>query len=176
MKAIATVQNPDGTYDEVGMNNRRTTNAYQTERGLMRYGLKFCAGLWPHGARVRVEIFTGDRVPTNPETKPVKTVYVTVDRESAQVAVVGRVPVRFRVSTDEPERDVTAVFMSRETHPTNSPANRMCYARVGQHSECSLLWMDQRTRAATPEEYAPLLAELRQIYEADGQLALDVQP
>jgi hypothetical protein len=39
-----------------------------------------------------------------------------------------------------------------------------CYAHVGQHSSCDTRWVREETRAATPEEYAPLLRELEQIY------------
>lgn len=38
------------------------------------------------------------------------------------------------------------------------------YAHVGQHSAASPVWL-RKGRAATMVEYAPLLAELRQIYE-----------
>jgi hypothetical protein len=88
------------------------------------------------------------------------------------------IPVRFRLSTDSDSyREVTAVFTSRETHPTNSADKRMCYAHVGQHSECSLAWVDERTRAATPAEYDSLLRELRQIYEGDSvDVRLVVEP
>jgi hypothetical protein len=44
---------------------------------------------------------------------------------------------------------------------------RLCYyAHIGQHGEASYAWY-HTTRAATPKEYAPLLAELRRIYEAE---------
>lgn len=39
-----------------------------------------------------------------------------------------------------------------------------CYAHIGQHGE-ALRSYTQAGRLATPEEYAPLLAELRRIYE-----------
>jgi hypothetical protein len=58
---------------------------------------------------------------------------------------------------------VTAVFPSqRGTHNTDTA---MSYAHIGQHGVCSRDWYTGCTRAATPEEYAPLLAELRRIYE-----------
>jgi hypothetical protein len=40
------------------------------------------------------------------------------------------------------------------------------YAHLGQHGHGSYMWY-RTTRAATPEEYAYLLAELRSIYEAE---------
>ena len=60
---------------------------------------------------------------------------------------------------------VTAVF---PTLPgTYDPYTATCYAHIGQHGSCSWLWY-ATTRAAKPEEYADLLAELRRIYEAPG--------
>jgi hypothetical protein len=60
--------------------------------------------------------------------------------------------------------EVTAVF------PTEVGGAKMgdmtCYAHIGQHSGCSYGWY-LTTRRARPEEYADLLAELRQIYEED---------
>ena len=58
---------------------------------------------------------------------------------------------------------VTAVF------PT-LPAGRgemTCYAHIGQHSGCTFAWYNT-TKAASPKEYADLLAEVQRIY--DGQL------
>lgn len=76
-----------------------------------------------------------------------------------------QLPVIFR--TDEKvipgfAQEVTAVF---PTLPgTNDPQTMTCYAHVGQHGTCSLDWYDS-TRPANREEYGPLLAELRGIYE-----------
>lgn len=39
----------------------------------------------------------------------------------------------------------------------------MCYASVGQHGACSLMWVREDTRAATPAEYASLARELESI-------------
>lgn len=44
------------------------------------------------------------------------------------------------------------------------PGKWICYARIGQHSECSPAWY-YSTRTATPAQYASLLTELRGIYE-----------
>ncbi|MBR1473076.1 MAG: hypothetical protein IJ602_02315 [Paludibacteraceae bacterium] len=46
----------------------------------------------------------------------------------------------------------------------------MCYAHIGQHSDCCREWATQDTRNATPNEYAPLLAELRTIGYDDLQI------
>jgi hypothetical protein len=91
------------------------------------------------------------------------------------IRVKAQVPVRFRIDKAREGAQVTAVFLSRETHPTNHESYRMCYAHVGQHSECSLEWMRRRTRAARPDEYAPLLAELRQLYEKDETAVLIIK-
>lgn len=59
--------------------------------------------------------------------------------------------------------EVTAVFPTlAATHDTYVV---LSYAHIGQHGACDRRWYQSRTRAATPEEYAPLLAELRRIYE-----------
>lgn len=59
---------------------------------------------------------------------------------------------------------VTAVF---PTLPgTSDPWTATCYAHVGQHGTCSRGWYST-TRAATEDESADLLAELRSIYERD---------
>lgn len=56
---------------------------------------------------------------------------------------------------------VTAVF---PTLPGSDAYTATCYAHIGQHGACSRGWYWQ-TRAARPEEYTDLLAELRRIYE-----------
>lgn len=81
------------------------------------------------------------------------------------------IPVTFRVSKNDDAAECVAVFL----HPVHSPTMRMCYAHVGQHSECSVDWIKHRTRSATRREYADLLAELRGLYETDGDV-LDVRP
>lgn len=69
-------------------------------------------------------------------------------------------PVIFRKS----ESEVTAVF---PTLPgTDDSTTMTCYAHIGQHGVCSLAWY-RETTPARAEEYAPLLAELRSIYERD---------
>lgn len=53
MRAIITKQNDDGTYNDVGMNNRYLSKPYSTERGLIRFAIpKF----WTVH-KVRLEIF-----------------------------------------------------------------------------------------------------------------------
>ena len=68
-------------------------------------------------------------------------------------------PVIFRKGGGE----VTAVF---PTLPWDRQGHLTIYAHVGQHGGASFGWYN-RTRAATPEEYRPLLRELRGIYERD---------
>lgn len=57
---------------------------------------------------------------------------------------------------------VTAVF---PTLPAG-PGEMTCYAHIGQHSGCTFGWYNG-TRAASPAEYADLLAEVQQIYEGE---------
>lgn len=59
---------------------------------------------------------------------------------------------------------VSAVFPTEPGTP--EPGTMACYARIGQHGSCHIGWYRERTRPATPDEYAPLLAELRDIYES----------
>lgn len=69
-----------------------------------------------------------------------------------------RIPVRviFRIDRRRTDAEVTAVFDDREEFPSLT-----CYAHMGQHGTCSRDWAFGSTqRAATPAEYAPLLAEL----------------
>lgn len=63
---------------------------------------------------------------------------------------------------DKQDGDVTAVFPSL---PGASENEFTAYAHIGQHGAARAGWYYLRTRPATPEEYAPLLAELRSIYE-----------
>jgi hypothetical protein len=74
-------------------------------------------------------------------------------------------PVIFRADrSGDFKGSVTAVF---PTLPgTSDPWTATYYATVGQHGSCSREWY-WTTRAATPAEYADLLAELRGIYESD---------
>ena len=77
---------------------------------------------------------------------------------------MNEIPVIFRCERSGPYKDeVTAVFPSL---PAN-PDNLVCYAHIGQHCEGSIGWYNG-TRAAKPVEYAALLAELRRIYEREG--------
>jgi len=54
--------------------------------------------------------------------------------------------------------NITAVFPEH----AEGDGTWSCYVRLGQHASCSYDWY-RRTRAATPAEYADLLAELKQI-------------
>jgi hypothetical protein len=61
--------------------------------------------------------------------------------------------------------DVVAIFPDLPASVTRDLVT--CYAHIGQHGRCSGRWYREDTRRATPEEYAPLLAELRGIgYDA----------
>lgn len=79
-------------------------------------------------------------------------------------------PVIFRVESDAtaatrrgPGRGyVTAVFPTEPGTP--DPWSFTVYAHVGQHSTASKAWY-YATKAARPDEFADLLAELRRIYE-----------
>ena len=73
-------------------------------------------------------------------------------------------PVIFRAEkSGDFKNQVTAVF---PTLPGSGAHDFTVYAHVGQHGTGSHGWYAQ-TRAAKPAEYAPLLAELRRIYEGD---------
>lgn len=57
-----------------------------------------------------------------------------------------------------PEWDeVTAVFVE-----TTDGFTATCYAHIGQHGVCTMRWVAEQ-QLATPEQYAPLLAELQSI-------------
>lgn len=76
--------------------------------------------------------------------------------------MVDTLPVVFRTERHGPfAGTVTAVF---PTLPSNTMPDMVCYAHVGQHGSCSIGWYSG-TRPAYGDEYAPLLAELRSIYE-----------
>ncbi len=65
-------------------------------------------------------------------------------------------PVVFRADRNK-NPEITAVF---PCEPSDIAGHFMtCYAHIGQHSGCSYDWYN-RTRAAKPDEYADLLAEL----------------
>lgn len=70
----------------------------------------------------------------------------------------------FRAERSGPFKgEVTALFPSvAYARPSFDVA---CYAHIGQHGGADLAWVRERTRPAKPEEFAPLLAELRGIYE-----------
>ncbi len=67
-------------------------------------------------------------------------------------------PVIFRTYRGQ----VTAYF------PTEAwaPGQITCYAHIGQHGGADRSWL-QRGRPSTPEELAPLLAELTGLYGSD---------
>lgn len=57
--------------------------------------------------------------------------------------------------------EVTAIF---PTLPWNNAGDLTAYAHIGQHGAASLAWYYADTRPARPDEFAPLLRELQQIY------------
>jgi len=70
-------------------------------------------------------------------------------------------PVLFRADREDGQLWITAVF---PTLPgTYDPATFTIYQHIGQHGSGTRGWYN-RTRAATPAEYAPLLRELEGIY------------
>lgn len=75
----------------------------------------------------------------------------------------------FRV---ESNGDMLAVFPSI---PADYHGSMLCYSRVGQHGACSNSHYYRNTKPATPEQYAPLLSELRGIYES-GEDAVRLIP
>lgn len=81
---------------------------------------------------------------------------------------VEKVSILFRCDRDGSH--VTAVFPSL----AEGPNVVRCYEHVGQHSACSRDWY-WSTRPARPDEYANLLAEVRSIYESDGDCLLVVR-
>lgn len=82
-----------------------------------------------------------------------------------------KLPVIFRAErAGDFKGEVTAVF---PTIPADYHGGILCYSHVGQHGGCSDAW-HRSTRPATVEEYAPLLAELRGIYE-QGEDAVTLQ-
>lgn len=56
---LCTKQNADGTFDEVGMNNRTIISGYKSWSTALRYGVRRWAG---EGRCVRVEVYYGDNV------------------------------------------------------------------------------------------------------------------
>ena len=66
MQVIVTKQNNDGTYDEVGMNNRALFSQYKTISGAIRYGAKPFA----RGKPCRIEFFN------NIYACPFKVIYI----------------------------------------------------------------------------------------------------
>lgn len=71
-----------------------------------------------------------------------------------------KLPVIFRASRTK-DAEITAVF---PTLPWDAEGRTItCYAQVGQHGGCDHQFI-YRTRKARPEQYADLLAELRDIY------------
>ena len=74
--------------------------------------------------------------------------------------------VAFRFDKRGNFKEVTAVF------PESNEGGNMyaCYAHYGQHGSCCGEWVAEDTKPAKPEQYAPLLAELRAIGYDDLQI------
>lgn len=72
-------------------------------------------------------------------------------------------PVMFRKCQDG---EVLAVFPT-EPYSRSRPYAVSCYAHVGQHSGADWDYVMTKTKPAKPEEYAPLLRELKGIYESE---------
>ena len=53
MKIIVTKENADGTYDDVGMNNRALFSNYKT----LKNAIKFGAVPYADGKKIRVEVY-----------------------------------------------------------------------------------------------------------------------
>ena len=64
--------------------------------------------------------------------------------------------------------EITAVFPSE---CGGDAYDMTCYVHVGQHGTCDQGWYN-KTRRAKPDEYADLLAELRQIYAPEYRLVV----
>lgn len=83
-------------------------------------------------------------------------------------------PILFRKHYFEGRWEVTAFFPTLAAE-TSSWYNMTCYAHVGQHGAASDGFY-QQGKACTPEEYGPLLNELRQIYEDDSDYPCTLRP
>ena len=72
--------------------------------------------------------------------------------------------VQYRFDKYGAHKECTALF------PDQFPngGHVVCYAHIGQHGEASRAWVREKTRPATPAEYAALHAELTRIYAPDG--------
>ena len=53
-KYLVTRENADGSYDEVGMNNRCVVDGYKTFRNAFKYGIN----PFGNGKRVKVEVYS----------------------------------------------------------------------------------------------------------------------
>ena len=70
----------------------------------------------------------------------------------------------------EKDGSILAVF---EGHWSVSKRELATYSHIGQHGPCSYDYYIKRTTPATPEEYAPLLNELKGVGYV-GQFSLNV--
>lgn len=75
MITLVTRQNENGTFDEVGMNNRRIYREYQSVRSALRYAARDWVGT------LRFEFFP-DQGFMNPATKPFRTAQIIRHKET----------------------------------------------------------------------------------------------
>ena len=74
---------------------------------------------------------------------------------------ISKVPVMFRKWPKSEGSGIIAIFPTELG--TNSPYTSQMYEHVGQHGSGDPSGVVQRTKRATPSEYASLLRELRKI-------------
>jgi hypothetical protein len=60
MRAIITYPNPDGTYDEIGTNNRHVSKSYKTLGALLKYNVR-------PGLKARFEIYLTENFYKQPD-------------------------------------------------------------------------------------------------------------
>lgn len=64
-KYLVTRQNTDGSFDEVGMNNRTIVSGYKTYRNAFRFGIN----PFGRGRVCRVEVYYGGNIQQNPHDR-----------------------------------------------------------------------------------------------------------
>lgn len=73
----------------------------------------------------------------------------------------GTTTVMFRVSSEgRGKNKITEVVAVFPCEPENHKGDMSCYAHLGQHGACAHGWL-RSTRPAKPDEYANLMAELK---------------
>jgi len=64
--------------------------------------------------------------------------------------------VRVRFTYDKKHKEVTAILYGKNGQLIG------CYAHLGQHSTCTIGWVNEQ-KEATEEQYTPLLQELKSL-------------